>query len=155
MVSIVPGQKMYEQARTSSNRAKSSKGQISPQTLQTTPFPSGCSLLMRIQDDWYRVIKASARPRAWLLIGWTRSFSAAGWSVNSGCDFSSIFDELSFVRSTLHGRPSNDQGQPESSSQWFAYPYFCPWWPVAPGRRPEHPPSLDGHCLGTAVFLPF
>ena len=59
-------------ARTSSYRTKSSKGQISPHTQQTTPFPSGCSLLMRIQDDWCRMIKASPRPRAWLGKGWDR-----------------------------------------------------------------------------------
>ena len=31
---------------------------------------------------------------------------------------------------------------------------FFPWWPVPPGRRPEHTPSAAGHCLGTGdVFL--
>ena len=121
--------KMYEYARTSSNRRKSSEGQISPHTQQTTPFPSGCSLLTRIQDDWCRTIEASPIPRAWLGEGWIGSLSAAGWSATSGCDFGSFFffDELRFSRSTLYGRPSNDQDQPGSSSQWFAYPYFCPW----------------------------
>ena len=59
-------QKMYDKARSSSNRAKTSKGQISPHTQPTMPFPSGCSLLMRVQDDWCQMIKASPRLRAWL-----------------------------------------------------------------------------------------
>ena len=29
---------------------------------------------------------------------------------------------------------------------------FCLWWPAAPGRGPEHPPSPDGRWLGTANF---
>ena len=48
------------------NRTKSSMGQITPHTQQTTPFPSRCSLLMRIQHDWGRMIKARPSPRAWL-----------------------------------------------------------------------------------------
>ena len=55
-----------ESSGKSSNRNKASKGQISPHTQPTTPFPSGCNLLVRIQDDWCRVIKASPRPRDWL-----------------------------------------------------------------------------------------
>ena len=58
--------KMCEKARTSAERTKAPKGQISPHRRPTTPFPSGCSLLMRIQDDWCRMIKARPRPRAWL-----------------------------------------------------------------------------------------
>ena len=34
------------------------------------------------------------------------------------------FDGLRLFRSTLSGRPSNDQDQPESSSQCFANPFF-------------------------------
>ena len=66
-----------------------------------------------------------------------------------------LVSELRFFRSTLYGRPSNDQDEPESSSQCFAYPYFCPWWPVAPDRLPEHRPSPDGHWLRTAEFCCF
>ena len=56
------------------------------------------------------------------------------------------FAELRISRPTVHGRASNRQDQPESSSQWFAYPYFCPGWP-------EHLSSSHGHWLGTAVFF--
>ena len=42
------------------------RADISTQTQPTTLFPSGRSLLTRIQDDWCRMIKASPRPRAWL-----------------------------------------------------------------------------------------
>ena len=157
VVSIVPRQHLYEQTRTSSNRT-SSKGRIYQHTQQTTPFPSGCSPLMRNQDDWCRMIKASPRPRAWLGKGWIGSLSAAGSSANSGGEFRLNFDEISSFRYMLHERSSNDQDQPESSSQWFAYPYFRPWWPVAPGRRPEYPLSLmspNGHWLGTGVFCCF
>ena len=55
-----------QKAGTSSNRTKASKGQISTHTQPTTPFPSGCSLLMHIQDDWCGTIKASPCRRAWL-----------------------------------------------------------------------------------------
>ena len=110
---------------------------------------------MRIQDDWCRMVEASPRHRASLGKGWIGSLSAAGGSANSGCDFGSILTSLVCFCSTLYGRPSNDQDQPESSSQLFACPYFCPWWPVAPGRRPEHPPSPDERWLGSAGFCYF
>ena len=109
--------KMYEYARTSSNRRKSSEGQISPHTQQTTPFPSGCSLLMRIQDDWCRMIKASPRPRAWLGKGWDR-LAQCCWLVSElWLRFRLILMNSGFFYSMLYGRPSNDQDQPDSSSQ--------------------------------------
>ena len=97
MTSIVPRPKMYEQARTSLNRTNLSKGRISPYTQQTTPFPSGSSLLMRIEDDWCRMVKASSRPRAWLGKGWIGSLSAAVWSANSGCNFGSSLTQFFFA----------------------------------------------------------
>ena len=64
------------------------------------------------------------------------------------------FDELRLFPPRYTGGPQTTSINPELSSQWFAYPYFCPWWPVAPGRRPEHPPS-DGHWLGSAILCYF
>ena len=91
--------------------------------------------------------------------GWIGSLGAAGSSGNSvWLWFRLNFGELRFLCSTLYWRPSNNQDQPEPSSQWFAYIYFSPGrpvahlfspgWPVAPGRRPEYLPSADRHCLG-------
>ena len=86
--------------------------------------------------------------------GWIGSLGAAGSSGNSvWLWFRLNFGELRFLCSTLYWRPSNNQDQPEPSSQWFAYIYFSPGWPVAPGRRLEHPPSTNGHRLGTGVFF--
>lgn len=59
-------EKMGEKARTSSNKTTASEVQQSLHAQPTTPFPSGCSPPMRIQDDWCRNIKVSLRPRAWL-----------------------------------------------------------------------------------------
>ena len=95
-----------ESSGKSSNRNKASKGQISPHTQPTTPFPSGCSLLTRIQDDSSRMIRASLSPRAW--VGLLRfrlgSLGAGGSSANSGCDFGSTF--TSFETTTMHSLPS-------------------------------------------------
>ena len=57
------------------------------------------------------------------------------------------FDELTSFRSTLYGRPSIDQDQPESSLQSFAYPHFLLLTVVASSARspPEHPLSPDAH----------
>ena len=72
----------------------------------TTPFPSGCSLLMvRIQDDWCQITKVSPRPRAWRGKGWIRSLSTAGWSANSGCDFGSSLTNSFFFDPRYTGGP--------------------------------------------------
>ena len=57
------------------------KAQISLHTQPITLFPSGLSLMMRIQDDWCRMIKASPRPRAWLGLPRFRSdrLARGGW----------------------------------------------------------------------------
>ena len=149
MVPIVHQQKLHEKARARSNRIKASKGQISPHTQPTTPFPSGGSLLVRIQDDWCRMIKASPRPRVSFGLPRFRldRLARACWLLSKlWLQFRLNFGELRLLCSTLYWRPSSYPDQPEQSSQWFSDLYFSPWWPAPPGRRPV---SILYPLLGT------
>ena len=95
MVSIVPRQKCTSKLGQAQAGQSHRRGRYL-HTQQTTSFPSGCSLLIRIRDDWCTMIKASPRPRDWLGKGWISSLSAAGWSASSGCDFGSILTNSIF-----------------------------------------------------------
>ena len=142
------------------NKTKSSKGQISPLKQQTTPFPSGC---MQPTDAHSRRLvpddQAGPRPEG-LARTMVEGLARSCWLISQlWLRVRLNFDDLSYLFAprycTVYGRPSHDRHQPLWSSQWFAYHYFCQRWPVAPGRRPEHPPSPDGHWLRTANLCCF
>ena len=122
-----------------------SKGDISPHKQSTTPFPSCGSLLMRIRDDWCRMTKASPCPMAYsdcLGSGLIGSLEAGGSSANSCCDFGWTLASSGFCAWRRTGDSQTTRSDPNrhrSGSRTFSY--LPHGWPVAPGRRPEHPPS--------------
>ena len=86
---------------------QASKGQISLHTQPTTPFPSGCSLLTRNQDDCCRMMKASPQGLGLdcLGSGWIGSLGAAGSSAKVYCDFSSFLLNSGFCAPRCTGGP--------------------------------------------------
>ena len=142
-------------ARAPPGSTQASKDQMSPHTRPTTPCPSGCTLLLRIQDDWCRMIKAGLpRPRAWL--SQTRMMSLDSLAQSFCLEGKTRATFSGSVLATSGFSALRDTGGPQPTSinlkrviAVVRVPLLPSVGPVAPGRWPGHPPSSGVHWLRT------
>ena len=139
MVPIGPQQKMYEKTRISSNRTKASKGQLSTHTTDNAVsfrvLPTDAHSRRSGPDNQSQPASGLLAPQQTLAVT-----SAQFWRTQVSV-LHVILADLKLPRST------------RTVIAAVRVHLVLSVVACSSGRRSKHPPSADGHCLGTGYMF--